>query len=154
MARATLLTPEIRAWIGRTYPPIVAQVSARDFEKFCAASGEEDPQALTSDDVAPPLFYMAVTGRVSPFSRLREDGLPAENLLPALPLKRLMAGGVDVELRAPIRAGDTLTSVTRLADIRERMGQSGPLIFSVLETTITNQRDEIVVIERTTVIAR
>ncbi len=153
MTRATLLTPKIRAWIGRTYPPLTAEVTARDIAKFRAALGEEDPPAGASD-VAPPLFYMAVTAHVSPFSRLREDGLPAENLLPPLPLKRLMAGGIDVELRVSIHTGDTLTATTRLSDIRERSGQSGPLIFSVLETTVTNQRNEVVVIERQTIIAR
>jgi 3-methylfumaryl-CoA hydratase len=153
MTRATLLTPEIRAWIGRTYPPVVTEVTPRDIAKYCAASGEEDPRAL-APEVAPPLFYMALTPAVSPFPRLREDGLCVENLLPPLPLKRLMAGGVDVELRAPIRAGDTLTAVTRLSDIREHSGQSGPFILSVLETTVTNQRDEVVVIERQTILAR
>ena len=155
MARVSLLTPEIRAWIGRQYRPRKGLVTARDIAKYCAAVDDSNPRFLDPERAeAPPLFYSTATNNLEPLSRLREDGLPAENTLPPLPLKRVMAGGLEAEFLAPIHPGDTLTAVTHVSDIRERKGQSGPLIFTILETRVTNQRDEVVVIERTTLIAR
>ena len=155
MSRPSLLTPEIRAWIGRTYRPRKGLVTLRDIAKYCAALDDANPRFLDPEQaVAPPLFHGIVTSNLEPLSRLREDGLPSENVVPPLPLSRLMAGGLEAEFLAPIRPGDTLTAVTKVADIRERSGQTGPLIFTVLETTVTNQRDEVVVIERQTLIAR
>ena len=155
MARSSLLTPDIRAWIGRTYRPRKGLVALRDIAKYCAALEDANPRFLDPREaVAPPLFHGIATSGLEPLSRLREDGLPSESIVPPLPLSRLMAGGLDAEFLAPIRPGDTLTAVTKVADIRERKGRTGPLIFTVLETTVTNQRDEVVVIERQTLIAR
>lgn len=155
MARSSLLTPEIRAWIGRTYRPRKGMVALRDIVKYCAALDDANPRFLDPvQAVAPPLFHGIATSSLEPLSRLREDGLPSENMVPPLPLSRVMAGGLEAEFFGPIRPGDTLTAVTKVADIRERTGQTGPLIFTVLETTVTNQRDEIVVVERQTLIAR
>ena len=74
--------------------------------------------------------------------------------MPPLKVQRVMAGGVEVEFLRPLRPGDVLTFKTRLADIYEREGRTGRLVFTVNEATYTNQMGEVVVIERTTTIAR
>lgn len=155
MSEKSLLTDEIRAWIGRTFPPRTGVVTARDIRKFCIATGNEHPRFTEGErPIAPPGFAGVVTSHLSALDALKPDGLPAENLLPPLPLPRVMAGGVEAEYHGIIRAGDRLTAVTRVGSIRERAGRTGPLIFTVLETVVTNQRDEAVVVERTTLIAR
>ena len=50
-----------------------------------------------------------------------------------------MDGGTDIEFFAPIRVGDTLTARSKIVDIYQKEGRSGPLIFVVRETTYTNQ---------------
>jgi hydroxyacyl-ACP dehydratase HTD2-like protein with hotdog domain len=130
-------------------------VTARDIQKFCVATGNANPRYLDPDDpVAPPGFHSIVTSHVEPLEKLQPDGLPSESLLPPLPLKRVMAGGFETDFHGPIRAGDTLTAVTGIHSIKERHGKTGALIFTVFETTITNQRGETVVVERMTLIAR
>ena len=48
-----------------------------------------------------------------------------------------------------------LTSKTKVADIYERMGRSGSnMVFVIYETTFTNQKGEVVAIERLTSITR
>ena len=109
--------------------------------------------------IAPPLFYFIPFQSVqASLSNLRHDGIPARSgggvPQPSLPLDRRMAGGVEVEFLQPVRPGDVLTARRRLADIYQRQGRSGPLIFIVNEATYTNQRGEVVCVERTSTIAR
>lgn len=150
-----LLTKEIRAWIGKSYPPRTGVVTARDIRKFCIATGNRDPRFLEgANPVAPPGFAGVATSNLDTLDKLKPDGLPGESFLPKLPLPRIMAGGVEAEYKGVIRAGDTLTAVTRIHAIQERKGRTGPLIFTTLKTTVTNQRNEEVIVERTTLIAR
>ena len=53
-----------------------------------------------------------------------------------------------------ICVGDTLTARSKIVDIYQKEGRSGPLIFVVRETTYTNQNDEVVVIEKGSSILR
>src|SRR6266849_4802341 len=87
---------------------------------------------------------------------LRLDGLPYEGKfpIPPTPLPRLMDGGTEIEFFAPIRAGDTITGRCKITDIYQKDGRSGPLIFVVRESTYTNQRGEVVLIEKGAAILR
>jgi hypothetical protein len=64
----------------------------------------------------------------------------------------MLNGGIEVEYAEPMRPGDVITSVTRLGSYRERPGRLGPMLFTTLENTWTNQRDELVHRARSTVI--
>lgn len=62
-----------------------------------------------------------------------------------LPLMaRTFNGASDAEYFAPIRAGDVITATDTLADIYQRTGRAGRLLFLVAETRWTNQRGELV----------
>jgi hydroxyacyl-ACP dehydratase HTD2-like protein with hotdog domain len=65
-----------------------------------------------------------------------------------------MDGGTEIEFFAPIRAGDTITGRCKITDIYQKDGRSGPLIFVVRESTYTNQRGEVVLIEKGAAILR
>jgi hypothetical protein len=77
-----------------------------------------------------------------------------ELLLGAEPhnLKFQLNGGLEVEYGAPMRPGDVITSVTRLAGYREREGRLGLMLFTTQEETWTNQDDEVVQRRSNTVI--
>jgi acyl dehydratase len=88
--------------------------------------------------IAPPLFYMAPLTDPVPETDLRKDGLPREGRfpIPPVPLERpggvpLVDGGTEVEFFVPIRSGDRLTARTRIVDIYQKEGKSGPLVFVV-----------------------
>jgi acyl dehydratase len=59
-------------------------------------------------------------------------------------LHHMLNGGMEVEYGAPVRPGDVITAVTRLGGYRERAGRLGLMLFTTLENTWTNQRDELV----------
>jgi hypothetical protein len=67
-------------------------------------------------------------------------------------LKFMLNGGMEAQYGAPIRSGDVITSVNRLASYTERAGRLGLMLFSVTEDTWTNQEGALVKQARTTLI--
>jgi hypothetical protein len=59
---------------------------------------------------------------------------------------------MSAEYGEPIRPQDVITSVNRLAGYSERTGRLGHMLFTVLENTWTNQRDQFVKRTRMTLI--
>jgi acyl dehydratase len=52
--------------------------------------------------------------------------------------------GQRVQPRAPIVAGDSLTASSHLKDVYAKTGRSGTMVFIVWETTLRNQKGEVV----------
>ena len=149
----SLLTPEIRACVGRAAPPRHEVATRRDIRHYAMATRQSDPRYLAGDE-APPLYYTALFWPEAPLDTLRPDGLTNDMLLPSLPLQRVMAGGVRVRFERPIRPGDELVATRTIVDIREKEGKTGPLIFLETETCIETESGELVLTEVTTTIAR
>jgi acyl dehydratase len=161
----SLITDEMRAWIGKETPPWTIDVTRRDIVRFAVATDDVNPLYLDESYaqrsrygglITPPLFYMAPLTDPVPETGLRADGLPYEGRfpIPPTPLSRVMDGGTEIEFHAPMRLGDTLTGRCKILDIYQKEGRSGPLIFVVRETRYANQHGEIVVIEKAATILR
>ena len=160
-----VITEEARRWADREYPRFDFEVTATDIAKFAHATGETNPihfdkdaavAAGYSDVVAPTLFTYVVRMHASalvPVDQLEPDGSPSADV-PPLPTRRAMAGETSVVLGEPVLAGDTITVRKRLAEMYEKEGRSGPLVFVVMEFTFTNQRGELVATENFTRIYR
>jgi hypothetical protein len=67
-------------------------------------------------------------------------------------LKFQLNGGMEAEYGEFMRPGDVITSVSRLAEYREREGRLGLMLFSVIEDVWTNQNAELVKRTRSTLI--
>jgi hypothetical protein len=72
----------------------------------------------------------------------------------SVPLVRVLNGGVEAEFLALAEHGDRITQQTRYADIYEREGRTGHMVFTVTETTYTNQRGQVLAKIRNTMIRR
>ena len=170
-----ILTEEIMSYIGREGPIHKGVVSGSEAERYATAVALEEPHPLYVDadaansspfkgKIAPFHFYSIPFSRMPHHTQLGEDGLgrprkgtggsESTSLNPPIPLPRTMAGGAEVEYLRPIRAGEELTSQTRLADIVEKQGRQGPLVFTTTETLYRNPEGETVVIVRTKRIRR
>lgn len=150
----TLLTDELKAWIGHAEPPVQVDVSRRDIVKYSIATEQLLPKYLSGDE-APPMFIFNLFGPLRQVSEMRHDGLPrGKGGGPKLPLQRVMAGGTELILQRPIRPGDRLTGVSRIVDIYEKQGSQGPLIFTVRSLSVTDAAGESVLEEIQTAIAR
>ncbi len=148
-----LLTPDIRAWIGRSEAIQPLEVSRREIVKYAIATSQRNEKYLRGDE-APPMFVYALMFPMVPLERLSPDGLPRRNLQPDLPLKRVMAGGVKSRYFRAVKPGDVLTGTLTLADIAAKDGRTGPLLFVSYTLKIHTVEGEPILEETQTRIAR
>ncbi len=161
----TLITEEARRWADRSYPEVAFNVDARDIAKYAVAIGATDPihfereaaeEAGYRDVVAPSMFCYVI--RMQAYNlvtkdRLEPDGSPSDDV-PPLETKRAMAGETNLEVLAPVVAGDVITVRKRLVDMYEKEGRSGPLVFVDMEYVFTRDDGDEVARERFTRIYR
>ncbi|MCS7003588.1 MAG: MaoC family dehydratase N-terminal domain-containing protein [Dehalococcoidia bacterium] len=145
MAVPSLLTDEARALVGRTSPPGITVVEKTAIVRFAEAIGDPNP-----------LYYDEEYARRTPFGGIIAPPTFVYTLkrgpLPDLPIAttRLLNGGDAFEFGPPIRPGDTIVAVSRWADLYERVGRNGPMVFTIWETTYTNQHGVVVAEHRAT----
>lgn len=148
-----LLTPEILSHVGRSLAPITQVVTRRDIRKYSVATRQRQKKYLDGDE-APPLYHIALFWDVVEIERMSPDGISQDPLIPDLPLKRAMAGGVRVEYRRPIVPGDVLVGTRTLNRIWDKQGSQGPLIFYEMELQLETEEGAPVLTETTTRIVR
>jgi acyl dehydratase len=124
-----------------TVEPVV--VTAERIAGFCSAVGENnplfiDPAAAAKGPyggiIAPPAYV------ASPLFRRQES---SEDRNERFRRGGLMAG-IDLELETPIRPGDSISVATEIKESYEKTGRSGTMTFTVIRSTLTNQRGEVV----------
>jgi acyl dehydratase len=118
---------------------------------FAQALGETNP-LFTDEAYARTTLYQ---GLIAPptFSVV----FRSQAMMPDLHLsygKRGFDGGKECQFYASIRPGDTITGVDRIAEVYEKTGRSGSMIFIVRESEFTNQHGERVAIIRQSLIRR
>ncbi|MBI4233041.1 MAG: MaoC family dehydratase N-terminal domain-containing protein [Chloroflexi bacterium] len=149
MADAPLLTEELRhSILSRQSKPLSALVERGAVRRFAEAIG--DPNPLWSDEAK--ARSSPCGGQVAPPTFLRSLGSELGAVMADLPGTRLLDAGSEWEYVAPIKAGDTITAVSRVADLAQRALRVGPALFVVTETTYTNQFGEVVARQRATLI--
>ena len=148
-----LITPEIRAWIGKSGPPVTVHVTRREIRKYAVATRQRLKKYLDGDE-APPLFHFDLFRDIVELDRLRPDGLAPDDLVPGLPLKRVLFGGSEISCHRTIRPGDVLVGTRTLVDIFEKSGSTGPLIFVAMELKVKTEAGEPVLTEIATHIIR
>lgn len=150
----SLLTEAHKQWIGHEEPPISVEISRRDIQKY-SASTEQLQQKYRVGDEAPPMFVFNLFSEIPPLENLRPDGLARSTAPgPSLPLKRVMAGGTEINHYRPIKPGQILTGTRKIVDMFEKEGSTGPLIFTVRSLSVTDEQGELVLEEIQTGIAR
>ena len=140
---------------GKEYPPYAVTVERVKIKEFARAIG--DHNALYLDDevgrasswgdiIAPPTFPIT----------FRDEAADAAALLRDLgvDISRLLHGEQEFELFRPLMPGETLLCRTRVVDVYEKPGRSGPLGFVVREITATDQRNDVVATMRQITVIR
>ncbi len=143
------ISDEQKRFIGVESEPITHDVERGAIRLFAQAIG--DPNPLFNDEkqarktrfggmIAPPTYIRLLMPREMP----RVD-------IPNMP-KRLLDGGSEWEFYEPIRPGDRITVIARLADLRETEGRMGTMVVRVTEVRYINQFDELCTIQRMSLI--
>jgi acyl dehydratase len=136
--------------IGRVLSTGSATVTADHVAAFARALGDENPSYVGPDPrgvVAPPTYPIAF------MTQAMAGGMDAFLEL-GLDFMTLVHGEQEFEYARPIRAGETLTLVGRIADVYEKTGTSGTLDFVVLETEARDAENRPVFFSRNTLISR
>lgn len=140
-----------RSLIGRESEPVVHEVEKGAIRRFAEALG--DPNPLYQDEgaaraaghaglLAPPTFPVALTAN----ERFRHSL--------DLGTRSVLHGEQQLEYFRPLVAGDRVTVVSRVADVLERVGPSGPSDVLVIEDEARDDRGELVFRSRATLILR
>jgi len=150
---------EVKAMIGVTTEPMIMEVERGAIRRF--ADAIEDPNPLYRDveharnsrygEIICPLGFFGWPLRGGGLEQMMGTLMP---VMMKAGLFRILDGGIEYEYFLPVRAGDTLTSYGKIADIREREGKSGKMLFMTIEQTFWNQNGDKVAIARSTIIAR
>jgi 3-methylfumaryl-CoA hydratase len=128
----------LRAWIGRTESE--SDVAALRPAMLLAATLDHD-EAPKAGDPLPPTWHWLYFLSASRERDLGVDGHPRRGgFMPPVPLERRMWAGSRIELRQPIRLGETLQRRTTIANVDGKEGRSGPLVFVRVSTEIATQR--------------
>ena len=158
-----MLPQEATQLIGKAGGTVILEVEKGAIKKFADAIGDRNPlywdeeyarNSRYGSIVAPPGFFGWPTKwkRAMPFfSELRQEVI---DTITKAGYSRVLDGGIEFDFFQPVRAGDTLASVPRVASIQERETKSGKMILSIVETTYTNQNGDIVAKAHQTLIHR
>jgi 3-methylfumaryl-CoA hydratase len=125
-------------WIGKTESRSDI-VTAGPVAALSATLDREDPPPRAGDAL-PPLWHWLFFLDRHRASELGPDGHARRGgLLPPIPLPRRMWAGSRFKFHHPLHIGDQITRETRVLDIKEKAGRSGPLVFVLVRHEISNE---------------
>ena len=146
MTQESAITPEMKAAIGVESEPVTHDVEKGAIIKFAEAIGDTNP--VFNDEVAARKSRYG--GMVAPPTFLRSIMSGPLKVEFKSPYSANLDGGSEWEYFEPIRPGDRITVTTMIADIYERAGRLGNMLFLVRETKYVNQFGNTVAKQRTT----
>ena len=140
-----------RSLIGRESEPVLHEVEKGAIRRFAEALG--DPNPIYVDEaaaraagypalVAPPTFPVVLTSN----ERFRHSL--------DLGTRSILHGEQQFEYARPVLAGDRITVKSKVADVQERAGASGPMDVIVIEDEGRDDRGELVFRTRAMLILR
>jgi len=141
--------------VGREYPPFPVTVERGRIKDFARALGDPNPFYLDDrvgaasewgDVIAPPTFPISFRDeRADSGAILRDLGVD---------ISRVLHGEQEFEIHRQLTPGASYLCRTRVADVYEKTGRSGPMAFVVRETAVTDGAGEIVVTMRGVTVIR
>lgn len=140
------VTDEVRKQIGTQSQARVVEVERGAIRRFAEAIG--DPSPLFNDEAAARKTRFG--GMIAPPTFCRSLGAAIPDVKLNMPEFRGLDGGSEWEYFEPIRPGDRITVVSKIADIRESAGRLGPMVFITVETSYTNQFGTVCALQRST----
>lgn len=151
MVEGSVITEEMKRLIGVESEPVVYEIEKGMITRFAEAI--EDPNPLWQDEAkAKKTKYKSIIAPPTFLASLRHEKLFQQLLEMESSAKRLLNGGNELEYFSPIRPGDVITVTGKLANLREREGKMGKMLFMIVEMTYKNQKGEIVAKSKNTII--
>jgi peroxisomal enoyl-CoA hydratase 2 len=138
--------------VGKTGKPFKMHVDWSKVREFARAI--KDPSPIYFD---PELAKKELGGVPVPVTFLQTSAFWTDETsspgFGGFDLRRILHGEQEFEFFKPIFVGDTLTGVTKVADVLEKEGgRGGKMTLLITETEYTNQKGEKVALSRSTLI--
>ena len=141
--------------VGKEYAPYAVTVERVKIKEFARAIGDLNPLYLDDrigaaspwgDIIAPPTF--AIT--------LKDETADTAAFLAELgtEISRILHGEQEFEYFRPLMPGERYLCRTKVVDIYEKTGKSGPMAFAVRETSISDRANEVVALVRQVTVVR
>ena len=146
MTQEPVITQEMRDAVGVESHPATYEVERGAIIKFAQAI--EDPNPIFNDEEAARKTRFGSLIAPPTFLRSMPPG-PARVQVQS-PYGARLDGGSEWEYFEPVRAGDRITVTARVADISERQGRLGSMLFIIRETSYVNQFGKLVATQRST----
>jgi 3-methylfumaryl-CoA hydratase len=141
----------LRGWVGRT-EAMDDVATLAPLRGLTATFDRDDPPRL--GDAIPPCWHWLYFLPMHRQSGIGPDGHPRRgDFLPPVPLPRRMWAGSQIEFRAPLQAGQSISRLSRIDDVRLKEGRSGPLVFVNLLHEIRAEGD-LTIVERHDIVYR
>ena len=145
MAGESVISDDMRAVVGVESDPITYEVEKGAIVKFAQAIGDNNP-IFNNEEAARDSAYGGIIAPPTFMRSLISNPVPDFNN----PYNAVVDGGSEWEYYEPVRPGDRITVRTKIADLFERPGRLGNMLFTIRETSYTNQFEKIVALQRTT----
>jgi hypothetical protein len=139
MSTTTSVIDRLRARIGKDGASTQATVEAGHLKRFVEAIDDPNPRWMSE---APPTFLVALAPASVHLDEAEEYG------------RGWLNGGNRFEYFETVRVGDRINATGRVADVYEKTGSSGNLLFIIFETDYVNQHGRLVARLRGTAIRR
>lgn len=130
----TLLTPEVRAWLGRQHRFGPEPVIERDVLRYLVSTGAPLPGPGEHLRV-PELYYRTLGRPMAEASRIQDDGLWPD-IRPVVGIGQTLGGGIEVEFLGELRVGDEVHGVRELVSLEEKFGRRRQFVLATWRTTV------------------
>jgi 3-methylfumaryl-CoA hydratase len=139
----------LKRWVGRsetrsdeiTAAPMTALAATLDLDERLPEAGDLLPRHFPqAGDLLPPLWHWLYFLPFHRQSELGPDGHARRGgFLPPVDLPRRMWAGGRIDFIRPLRAGESVTRTSHIAEVRFKEGRSGPLVFVLVRHEIRNE---------------
>ncbi len=130
-------------YVGRESAPRIYDVERGHIRRFAEAVGDDHPMYYSTDGecLAPPTFATA----------LRPND-PREGV--DIDFRKLLHGEQEFHYERPLKAGDRVTVVAKIAEAYVKEGKAGTMDFMVIETRATDAAGALVFTARSITVIR
>lgn len=118
----------LRTWIGVT--TVVNDVVTAVPIQALSATLDRDDAPVAQGAILPPCWHWLYFLPIARQSEIGPDGHAKRGrFLPPVPLPRRMWAGSQLEFVAPLKVGQHIARISRIADVRMKEGRAGTLVF-------------------------
>ena len=145
----------LQDWIGRS-ETIEDTATATPYAALSATLDQRDTTRPAPGTALPSLWHWLYFLPIHAQSDIGPDGHAKRGgFMPPVPLPRRMWAGSDFEFHEPLRVGDALSRTSTIADVKEKSGRTGSLIFVKVRHEIRrNAASEVALTEHHNIVYR